>query len=361
MNKLTMNRLTLLIISIIFFLTSNVVIAQNYKGYKDELPINLVTIPVLKGGFEVTLAALYLQPSSDNLLFTTKGQFLDELSSVTQSSESIEPDYGWGFLFGVGYVIPNTANDIQLNWMHFNDNDEASENYTFSDGAANILSVDNGVVLSLSNIGDYADAFGKVKYKFDTVDLDFGRYINITNHLDMRLFSGLRYTKIESDVSVSYSGSGTTVRLVPSIFVSNDFDSDSTFNGVGPLFGLSGNYNIGYGLGLSAAFDTALLVGSIDFDQSNSVSHTTGSGLQSNSNSSFDYDDTHIIAPAFDAKIGINYTYAMNNGTQFKFEIGYMAAQYIDVIETGEFDESDPVDTIDFSLNGAYLSLNVKI
>lgn len=359
-----MNTLTRILIGTTFILASSIAIADDYKGFKGEVPLSPVTVPVLKGGFEFTLAALYLQPSSNNLTYVSAQQLNNSGILISEDTESIEPDYGWGFLLGLGYIIPNSANDIQLNWMHFNDNDEDSENYvTPVSGSTNIIRIPGNQILRLRGVGDFANVSANAKYKFDAVDLDFGRYINITNRLQTRLFAGLRYARIDNDLSVSYDGAATVIDLAPNQFLSLSLDSDSTFNGIGPLFGISGNYNVGYGFGIAGAFDIALLVGEIDFDQDLSSLSGTPNVPTSNSyfNESFDYDDTHIISPAFDAKLGLNYSYIMNSGMQLKLELGYLATKYIDVIETGEFDTSDPIETINFSLMGPYLSLDVKV
>lgn len=341
----------------------------NYKGYKGEMapPIQPVTIPTFKGGFEITIAALYLQPTSDNLAYAS-AEHTVTVGSTTHdsfSTESINPDYDFGFLLGIGYVIPNTANDVQLNWMHFKDSDSANKRFVTPSSGEKIVntvpSIDvvfvgmapAGTSITLADPNDFANAHGEASNEFNAIDLNFGQYIDITPRLQTRLFAGLRYAEVERDLISSYHGE-THVNDVLNIRNSS-VDSDSTFNGIGPLFGMTANYLVGYGFGITGGVDAAILVGNIAFDQTLQV--RTGVSSPFISHDTFDFDDTKVIVPAFDAKLGVDYVYAMNNGMEFKIELGYLVSKYFDVIETAEVSSIDPIETVNFGLNGPYLSV----
>lgn len=359
------NNLTRLMIGAgLIFACSTVIAADqnsNYKGYKGEL-LQPVTIPTFMGGFEFTLAALYLQPTSDNLAYVSTTHFTSISNSTTDDFdvESIDPDYDFGFLLGIGYVIPNTAYDIQLNWLHFSDKDKDDAAYTKpSDGTLRVETVPTVPQLvgaTLSTPGDSANAYGKVTHEFNAIDLHFGQYIDINPNLQTRLFAGLRYAEIERKLKGSYEAELSIGSLIDE--VESTAYSDSRFNGIGPLLGVSANYVLGHGFGVAGGIDVALLVGEIDFDQT--YDHYSGLVIsQTVTDDSFDYEDMDVVTPAFDAKLGLNYRYVMQNSMEFKLELGYLVSKYVDVIETAELDISNPAETINFGLNGPYLSLNV--
>lgn len=341
---------------------------KHYKGYKGEMapPIQPVTIPTFPGGFEITLAALYLQPTSDNLGYASSEHEGVLVNSKTKNSfvtESIDPDYDFGFLLGIGYVIPNTANDVQLNWLHFKDSDKASKRFVAPDSGERFVETvptfpTQFVGVTLSSEGDFANTHGKVSNELNTIDLHFGQYIDITPQLQTRLFAGLRYAEIERDLVSSYHSEFALTRLL-SEEKNASVDSDSTFNGIGPLVGVTANYQVGYGFGVTGGIDVALLVGEIDFEQS---SHTySGAVSHTITNDNFDFDDTNVITPAFDAKLGVDYIYTMNNGMQFNIELGYLVSKYFDVIETAELSSTVPIETVNFGLNGPYLSVKATL
>lgn len=339
---------------------------KGYKGYKGEvLPALMpVTIPNFNGGVEFSIEALYLRPTTTNTRYLTvlESSSGPGITDIDTTRYDVDYDYDWGFLIGLGYIFPNTANDVQASWMQIDNNSSDSRN-VFGSGKSAILNPP--FLVTGIDSDDVLEAEGEIDTDFDAVDLTFGQYINIGPRLQTRLFAGLRYMKLDSELETEYelSDDGTFLNGVSAEF-------DSKFNGLGPLFGVKADYNLGGGFGVSALFDATLLVGNISFDANYGLTTPSGDVLIETAGE-IDTDELDVISPGFDARLGLNYKYQMNNGYMVGLEIGYQVTKYFDVIEqldadnnTGSnlsYNGSAETDTTNFGLNGLYLSLNAKI
>lgn len=364
---------TKLFLATLCFISSAPVLADGYKGEAPPLPC--VTIPNFNGGFEFTLGAIYMRPTSSNLTYlginTTSDVTIGGIDYTTESwsESSINPGYDWGFVLGLGYVFPNTANDVKLDWMYFHNNYSNSTNFGIpttligTDADAVIFPVDTQDL----DPGELFHASAKMEYDFDAVDLTFGQYVNIGPRLQTRLFAGLRYMRLNSDLSASTVTTltdGDTGEITAFNYTNGSLNS--SFNGLGPLFGIRADYYLGMGFGLSGAFDAALLVGDLSFS-GNQRNLTTDEDavVTSRTVNDLNWDSQNTVSPAFDGKFGLNYKYQFNNGTLVALELGYNVTKYIDVIEqidrggsTGSYYDTD---VTNFGLNGPYLTLNVKV
>jgi hypothetical protein len=54
---------------------------------------------------------------------------------------------------------------------------------------------------------DYKNSTGKVHFHFDEVNLDYGTFINFGNSLNMNLFGGVGYAKINQYRFTTFAGS----------------------------------------------------------------------------------------------------------------------------------------------------------
>lgn len=363
-----MRKYTKLFLATLCFISAAPVLADGYKGEAPRLVP--VTIPNFNGGFEFTLGAIYMQPTSSNLNYLGVRQTTVETGTPTVTSDAwtdnlVDPNYNWGFVVGVGYVIPNTANDIKLDWMYFHNSfsDSTAVAGTATPTTTNAVLFPGGVVDTLAD-GSTVNANGSVQYSFDAVDLSFGQYINMGSCLQTRLFAGLRYMRLNDDLSTSYT-----------VNVAADDDSttetlngalNSSFNGLGPLFGIKADYYLGAGFGVSGAFDTALLVGQVSLSGNQTASTVDVDGaVTARTTRDYNLDDTNVVAPGFDGKFGLNYKYQFNNGTLLALELGYQVTKYLDVVEEMDRSATDGnrYDTTlgNFGLNGPYLTLNVKV
>lgn len=360
-----------LLIGTLSIISSTCVFAHGYKGemYKGEaFPAQTpVTIPNLNGGFEFTIGALYLRPTTAN------NRYLTSFSSFSAGSTSadeytvydVDQEYDWGYQIGVGYVIPNSSNDVRVDWQHLDANSDENRVVNAEDLTNVFLSIPLIVDSGVGSDGAQINTSAQMENHFDVIDLTFGQFINVGPRLHTRLFTGLRYMRLQNELEASYefenNSSFSTQASLVGIY---NTETTSTFNGLGPVFGITADYNAGWGLGVTATVDAALLVGNIDFEPSYV---RLNSSLNPVVDAEFDYDDQGVVSPAFDAKLGVNYGYHWNNGMMFTLELGYQVTKYFDVIESFDDSITRPLETAantdltNFGLNGPYLTLNVKV
>lgn len=362
---------TKLFLATLCFISSAPVLADGYKG--EAPPLVPVTIPNFNGGFEFTLGAIYMRPTSSNLTYLgvntiTTVTGTPSFTGSTWNESSINPGYDWGFVLGLGYVFPNTANDVKLDWMYFHNNYSNSTGLVGGPSGTTIDVISFPVDDHSLSSGDTLNASAKVEYDFDAVDLTFGQYINIGPRLQTRLFAGLRYMRLNSDLTTSVTHADVIGGVLSELEYNNG-SLNSSFNGLGPLFGMRADYYLGMGFGLSGAFDAALLVGNLSFS-GNELFVVTASddgvfSVSSRTVNDLNWDSQNTVSPAFDGKFGLNYKYQFNNGTLVALELGYQVTKYIDVVEQmdrgGTSATYFDTDVTNFGLNGPYLTLNVKV
>ncbi len=351
------------------------------NGYKDETPaLNPVTIPQLKGGVIIGLSALYMTPSSSNLDYLTVNSLLTPtFSNQYNLNYEVSPNYNWGFIFDLGYVYPNTAHDIRFNWMAFHSNYSNQHRAAGKDGVITTVAFRPTGSEELLAITDFAKAVGTINYKLDALDITLGQYLTLFKRLQARVFSGLRYARIDSDMTTSYTATWDTTFPTASsgIFLGN---MNSSFNGVGPMIGTRVDLDLGKGLGLAGSIDMALLASQINLTSTQIIHEGTSDGTETIFRNALTWGGTRqIVASAFDAKFGLNYLYEFSNGIRLTGELGYQVSEYFDVIKQMErgpvfggvgmmtsstrFLEASifSTDITNFELRGPYLTLMIQI
>lgn len=258
-------------------------------------PNGTVFVRSQSGGFKVSVDALYLRENPVNKM--------------------VKDTYDWGTYAQIGYLFPQTANDLTLEYTYLRDNDE------YKGGT-----IDNIRTILMKGTEDC---------NLDTVDLDVGQRIS-GDALDIHLFAGARYTRLSHQLGLS--------TVLPFSYENQDVDQslDTTFHGIGPRLGADARYNFGYGFGLDAHVNTSLLVGTLNtkYQSNNTV-------IQINS-------DANRVIPSLDVKIGFDCTHALSakDNSAVIFEIGYQTSNYFNVLEGSALNNSG-----DVSFNGAYLDI----
>ena len=399
-----MKKYTKLFIGTLCFLSSAAVFAGGCRTDLKGEVLMPVTIPTLDGGANVSAGALYMQPYSSNVDYLATYTDVDGGSNHLYNWQHyrVDPNFKWGFTVGLGYVMPNSAHDLRVDWMSFHnsytDNQEllATDNNnliaTFLPVNAVALNPSAGLdPVSKDVAWDLLKASGKMEYGFDAVDVTFGQYVNVGKRLQARMFAGVRYATLDSDMTTEYA-----VRdFQSSVDLYNLYNLDkwngkinSSWNGVGPLFGGKGTYALGHGVNLVAMFDLAVLVGNVklnayqkhlsgEFDKGNDCGSCFD--LEDQSNYHLNWNGLDVVSPAFDGKFGVNFEYDFR-GVAAVVEVGYQVSHYVDVIEqidrgstsVTEIGTSSPyysydnpknftTDVTDFGLNGMYLNFSFKM
>jgi Legionella pneumophila major outer membrane protein precursor len=254
-----------------------------------------VFVPSQNGGFKISVDALYLRENPVNKM--------------------VKDTYDWGTYAQVGYLFPQTGNDLTLEYTYLRDNDEY-KGTTIDDIRTSLMK-------------------GTEDCNLDVVDLEGGQHI-IGDALDIRLFAGARYTRLSHQLGLN--------TVLPLSYEDKDVyqSLDTTFHGIGPRLGADARYHLGYGFGLDAHVNTSFLVG------------TLNTKYQSNNTAIKIHSDANRVIPTLDAKLGFDCTHGLSEKDKSAviFEIGYQSSNYFNVVEGSALNSSG-----DVSFNGVYLDI----
>lgn len=361
MNKI--NKL-FIIISSVLLVTSSFAAPM-----KDDNSL-IVTIPDTKPGFEFNVSALYLQPVASNFGWSVTTTVLP-IPSPNWSVNVIKPDFSAGFNIGARYFLLNPGTDVQLNWSHLdtNDTDEVIVNPSsqwvspFSQTGTPPTQQGQITGISLLKVGNV-----RLKFNYDSVQLDLGKYINAGSNLQTRLFTGLNALFLKEEINSTFHG-------LPTLPVFN-FNNTSKYNGIGPRLGFTNKYDIYHRIRLVGQFAGSVLYGKMQPAQYK----FTGSSVElilAGINVNYEglsNPSVNQLVPALDAKLGLSYTYIIKQASELTIEFGYMGAVYFDALSSYETNNNViPIDSgslstasakhthSNFSLGGPYVTANVRM
>jgi hypothetical protein len=266
--------------------------------------------------FFITGGATYLEPSNNGLDYlTVTTPTTDSVSSYT---EALQPEFNWGYYLAAGYRISHHY-DVQADWAQFNSS--LSDSTTVSGAPDTVFTTSNGAS-SILAAGTTATADSKQTIDYSVFNATLGQYHDITEMLRTRLFAGIQYAKVDSDVHNTY----TTPPAIRRQSVSYD-DYNSTFSGVGPEIGLDLEYKIWHKFGVVSHFAAAFLIGQQDTDSYVSTPTTRGQAA-------INTESVTRMVPALDARLGLNWNVPYEyQKCSFGIEAGYEIAYLFDVID----------------------------
>lgn len=319
----------------------------------------LINIPQLPGGFFLGASGYYLQPSDmhNDLAYAVVNTGTSPSFNLHQ--KKIDPGYDWGWGVNVGYIFPNTGNDVNLSYFQLQTDDSDSVTGT----QLNIINPQMSSALQI--FGEWTSARAKAEYDIDQVDLTAGQFINIGCRLIVHPFTGLRWAQLDREIDGTYNGVSTSEPLNETV----NTKEESDYWGVGPIVGVDASYYIVYGFGAVGHFDSAVLVGNSDY-KINTTTFITPSATPLFAHNEFKTDDTTRVIPVVDAKLGLDYTYIFFNtaNSDLTLEVGWQFTHYFNAVDRGyASDVGGPGegiairDTIDVGLNGPYASLVLHI
>ena len=268
-----------------------------------------VSEPSYCGGLTVGLTGLYWRPSTSHLDYAlTYDPFVEDTSIFNGGDyHSFSSNYDWGYRIELGYVFPCTGKDINLSYTDY---DHKHANHLRDLGITFPTLVGSPLFANLLGIITLDDAFSSLtvespplfgveaSFKNHTWDLEFGQQINVGSSFHARYFAGLRYSKLEHTLGTTIEGTLSPVFSSSLDTIDEDFDPSSphitqtegsinqndnveaafilgptfldlsrqksTFDGIGPRFGLDVDYHLSSGVGLVGSLSTSLLVGRIN-------------------------------------------------------------------------------------------------
>ncbi|RUR05647.1 Lpg1974 family pore-forming outer membrane protein [Legionella sp. km772] len=284
------------------------------------------------GGFYLGISGVYGQPSETGLGLVTDSW----LYGTTAISKPFDPDYKWYGIAKLGYDIPGTANNVEINYLFLNNGTHAVND--FSDGSIGFGSILFPDATVPPTPGFVSDAL--LTYKVSQVDGKVGRkYSDVSGAYQIRTSVGVRWAELKH--SLVFAAPGNMI---------------SRFQGTGPLFSLDGRYGFGSNFGLVGALDYGLLIG-----QANSHSF-----VNLGTNYGFEWPKRNRVVNSVTGKLGIDYTYNYSNLAQFTLEGGYQVNEYFNAMDTirgtlgfDSIQRINGLETNDFSVQGPYVSLTV--
>lgn len=304
-----------------------------------------VTVPSLEPGVEFNIEGLYLRPTNSDIDYATVNPANTNTNSLSYGVKTIHPTYNFGFKLGIGYIFPESGNDLHLNWTHFSNSTSNSS----SAAAGEVIEPNYG----LGSYGSFNQAYGKLQNRYDAIDADAGQFMDVGTRLRLRFFGGLRYAEINSDITSSVTN-GNAVNYQ----VNNSTNrNNSRFIGLGPRLGIDGVYHLNHNFGITWGFAGSTLAGKIKSNEN--VIDTTANGTSTVTSTST--NNVNRLVPNLDAKIGLDYSV----DSAVTVEGGYKFSQYFGAVDRFNFVGVPALGinrvTSNIGFNGPYLSLNVKI
>ncbi|WP_232107466.1 Lpg1974 family pore-forming outer membrane protein [Gimesia alba] len=348
-----------------------------------------IGVPDLRPGWQIDVGALFLKPSSENLgyavLTTYKNPGAPEpLASPYWEIESVTTSYQPGFEVGSTYTYQNTGRDFQLDWQHLRTSNHSGA--SAQSGTQWVSPFSQTGPGSADTYDDLEDndgvnklrrAEGVAKYAYDAVNLDFGQHIDFGSSLDLRLFAGLSFARLQESVKSSFYGDPPEPAAVypASVPLILSLDNTSTFSGVGPRFGVDSLYQTQGGLRFTGQIGAALLVGRTEPSQ-----YVFGAVAEDLALIGISYNQQQVTSGGFtqvvysaDAKLGIGFEHIFSGGNSFSIDAGYQASVYADPfagyatnhnvlpIQIGSLSTASVRQTnSNFTLHGFYVNLTLQ-
>ncbi len=312
-----------------------------------------VYIAAQENNWQIGGSALYMQPNEgftyatvqketyDNVMFE---QHLDTLNQTY----TVNRDFDWGYDAFIRYNFEGADRDLLLNYMHFSSSDSSN--------------VDLGELNSSYIYNQFTyTAEGSVDTNINMADLLAGQYVHFGEELKVHFVAGVTYARVKQKENVAYDKGleATSADVLENYPLAQEaYESfDSTFNGVGPKFGIDGNYNINRSsFGLVGGISYALLYGTQEYSSQLQTSNGPGGPAHPVAPpfnvTTNDFDNNSVVVSNINANLGLRFVCDLaNDGEEsLDLELGYQVYQYLDVV----YDEED------VSIAGPYLTAAVS-
>ncbi|WP_020473489.1 Lpg1974 family pore-forming outer membrane protein [Zavarzinella formosa] len=257
-------------------------------------------------GLLFTGELLLLTPRQSNLDFALVDGKNDLIPAGSMQSLHLRTQAG--LRTGIAYRTERGW-DIGFNYSFFNTSD-----------AYGVTAPDGGLLYpSLTRpglINEARSAYGKATFTMNNFDAVIGRSWEVDEDFWFRFLGGLRFATMQNAMQATYDG-----RDAMQAFAQNK----SNFSGVGPMFGLEANWNIGSGFGVFSKANGGLLSGTQRVQL-----------LETNNGGGTVYTDFHdrygTVVPFMQLGLGMEYRY---NGVFIR--AGYEVTQYFDVVDRPVF------------------------
>jgi len=303
--------------------------------------------------FELSASFLGLMPSTSNLVYGTE---VSPYPAPTPNwnDRTITPSFSPTFGIGAKYS-PSKSNDIELNWVHLATAASASV------GVNTAKQMVGPSWLLGSQASNYATAFGKGVFAYDSINLEVGHTFCAECDFKFRPYAGVQFVDLSQNLSNLFTNAhGATFHTNGLNFISTN--TTSGFMGAGPRLGFGSTYKWN-DFEFIGKMGTGLMIGT---QQSKYAQTTTcsdgciglltynGSTIVGN-NQAYTTPNTTQVIPTIDAKLATAYTFAPTSSGQFKIELGWQAAAYFNTVSQYIMTNLCPCDVPD-APTGLYLA-----
>lgn len=215
-------------------------------------------LPKGSSGLYVRGEYLYWIAREDGLEFAATG-VPDTAPTVTAISKgsATNPRFQWesGARAGIGYFLPTDNWDVFLNWTWFHDHAKGSKS-TNNQPSSPLLAVWAHPATGFGGALQNANARWRLHY--NTIDLEFGRAIELGNFFLIRPFAGVRGAWIDQRFKINYTD-----------LLSNalDITNKNNFNGGGFRSGFSSGFYFGSHFSITGKGAVSLIWGDFSIEQ----------------------------------------------------------------------------------------------
>jgi hypothetical protein len=243
-----------------------------------------------------------------------------------------------GFHVGLGYVT-KTGWEVTVAYSHLE-----------TEASASAVKPDPGRLLPTRThpqIRGYAEAKtadATDQFRFNTFDLEAGRWFTVDRFLTFRLFGGLRWSKTASELSVRYDDED-----LDNVLVTNRLDQ----SGFGVRLGAEGHWNLRCPWTLYGKAAMSLMYGQFDF-------HYVDAD-QDAAEVEIDLRDRYTQAvPMLEAEVGISWS-----RNRWEFRAGYELMSWLEMGDRSMFVDDVVTwaympNTTDLLLEGFFLSVTYR-
>lgn len=222
------------------------------------------------------------------------------LSESREKFHEISFDLDSGFRIGMGFDMPSTSWGAYVDWTHFHSSDSNHKSVLATTPAT--TSVGFPVLAGFTSdlgTGDVADFNAQLKFKYDTVDIEFGKWASC-GCVSFRPHAGFRLADIKERFRDSVVGTGTAF---PESYTSAAWEHENRFKGFGVRVGLDTDFNLCEGWSIIGRGAASAIWGITHLKNALALSSATVTNVD------VDYikDDYHQTRFITDLSLGLRY------------------------------------------------------
>lgn len=287
-----------------------------------------------------SIGPVFLQPNSNNLKYAV---FVAGNQPYNQSwhNQQIDPGYSAGLQTGLLYAFANSDYNASLDWLYFTSNDSASKqaNRTLDTATIQFVAPPYDVGPAVFGI---KHASSSVNNKFNSVGLNFGKWIGLNPHFQARIFGGLNFLNLNQTITTvfnDYAGALPVATQAYGLPADPSFSfqtvNQSKYLGAGPDLGFNVKYEASNGFGVAGALTMMLTAGTMSTSDTFTSTSMRLSALGINpSTQAITAPSSVQVVPGMDSKLGVMYSHKLSNVVNVAIELGYRFSYYWDVISS---------------------------